>query len=86
MEWMVHNKVNPGFKRNDEVYRQAFAKLNDEYRTLSMSTFTSTQWTKDFTNALHARPTMEVRDLDHEERAQKQEEPKCDACNHRVCL
>jgi hypothetical protein len=81
---MVHNKVNPGFDRNDPVYRQAFLKLKDEYETLAKSKFTSTQWTRDFTKAIHARPVMEVRDLDHEEKSRMEMDPKCDACNHRV--
>lgn len=45
VEWMVHKKINPGFSRDDPVYRQAFTKLNDEYRGYATSKFISTQWT-----------------------------------------
>jgi hypothetical protein len=45
IEWMVHNKINPAFARDDPVYRQAFMKLDNEYGGYAKSKFVSTQWT-----------------------------------------
>lgn len=86
VEWMVHNKVNPGFARYDDVYKQAFRKLNYEYETLAKSKFSSTQWTNDFTKALQARPVMVERSLNEGEGFGPDGIPKCDACNHRVSI
>lgn len=83
VEWMVQNKINPGFSRNDPIYRQAFVKLNNEYETLANSKFASTQWTNEFIKAINARPIMIVRGLNLEERNRVEISPKCDACNHR---
>jgi hypothetical protein len=83
---MVQNKINPGFSRNDPVYKQAFRKLNDEYQGLAKSKFSSTQWTHEFTKALNARPNFMERGLEGEEGIGVDGRPKCDACNHRVCL
>ena len=48
IEWMVHKKLNPGFSRDDPIYRQAFTKLNDEYAGYAKSKFISTQWTAEY--------------------------------------
>jgi hypothetical protein len=84
IEWMVHNKVNPGFRRDDPVYRQAFLKLNDEVAGLAKSKFTSTQWTQEFTRTIYARPNYLERPLEEGEGFDWDGVPKCDTCNHRV--
>lgn len=48
VEWMVHNKINPAFARNDPLYVQAFKKLDDEYGGYANSKFVSTQWTAEY--------------------------------------
>ena len=75
VEWMVHNKLNPAFSRDDPVYGIAFHKLDDEVRGYSGSKFLSSAWTGDFARALKARPEISTNPIatlfDH----------KCDACN-----
>ena len=75
VEWIVHNKLNPAFPRDDVIYRVAFRKIDDEVRGYSDSKFVSSVWNKDFIQVLKALPELAVRTvrtmLDH----------KCDACN-----
>ena len=75
VEWMVHNKLNPAFARDDPLYRVAFAKLDDVARSYSSSQFLSAAWTGDFAKALKARPEMLDVAID------AMPEHKCDACN-----
>lgn len=57
IEWLVNFKIDPGFpQREDEVYRMAWGKLDDEVRGLAQSKFASSAWKKDFYLALRARP------------------------------
>ncbi|WEW61716.1 hypothetical protein PRK78_007210 [Emydomyces testavorans] len=60
VEWMVHNKLNPAFPREDEVYRVAFDKVNDEVMGVAGSQLISSTWRVDFRRALTARPGIEV--------------------------
>jgi hypothetical protein len=83
IEWMVHKKINPGFTWDDEVYTQAFFKLNHEYSGYAQSKFVSTQWTASFTRALSARPLLYIRGLESEEAINILGEAKCEICNHR---
>lgn len=39
IEWMVHNKINPAFARDDPIYEQAFRKLESECSGLAKSKF-----------------------------------------------
>lgn len=75
VEWMVHNKLNPAFPRDDPVYRAAFSKVNDEVMGLTGSQLVSSAWNIDFKRALEARPGIEVTSyptINHH---------PCDACN-----
>ena len=83
IEWMVHRKINPAFSRDDEVYTQAFTKLDDEYQGYAKSKFVSTQWTVEFTKALFARPIFIERPCAEGEGFTLDGVPKCDVCNHR---
>ncbi|KAE8451476.1 hypothetical protein EG329_003549 [Mollisiaceae sp. DMI_Dod_QoI] len=84
VEWMVHNKINPAFARDDPIYKQAFKKLNDECYGLAKSKFSSTQWTKEFTRAVYARPVLEEQPLQAGEGFDMASGlPKCWACNHK---
>ncbi len=83
VEWMVHNKINPGFDRDDEIYTNAFKKLHDGCYGMAKSKFSSTQWTKEFTSALEARPYFFTDHLHDGEGISLDGLPKCDACNHR---
>ncbi|KAL8698446.1 MAG: hypothetical protein Q9201_006571 [Fulgogasparrea decipioides] len=58
VEWMVHNKLNPAFARNDEVYRIAVRKLDDEAQTYAGSKFMSAAWKAEFTKALKKYPEL----------------------------
>jgi hypothetical protein len=83
IEWMVHNKVNPGFSWDDPVYRTAFQKVDAECGGFADSKFVSTQWTAEFTKAIYARPILVVRELNPGEGVDVLGEAKCEACNHR---
>ncbi|DAA79575.1 TPA_exp: Uncharacterized protein A8136_0348 [Trichophyton benhamiae CBS 112371] len=43
VEWMVHNKINPAFRRDDAVYEMAFRKVKDEVTGLAGSQFVSSK-------------------------------------------
>lgn len=75
VEWMVHNKLNPAFLRNDPVYKNAFFKLDDVVKGYSSSKFVSAAWSSRFSKALKARPEFE------EVRVPTMFDHKCDACN-----
>jgi hypothetical protein len=83
VEWMVHNKVNPGFEWKDPVYETAFRKVDQEAGGFADSKFVSTQWTVEFTKAIYARPNLIIRDVDPGEAINVLGEAKCEACNHR---
>lgn len=81
VEWMVQKKLNPGFARDDEIYRLTFRKLEDEVKGLAGSKFTSAAWTRDFTRALNARPILEAVEISGSSRILL--ENHCAACNRR---
>lgn len=64
VEWMVQKKINPAFDIENEVYRLAFQKLNDELQGLAGSKFTSSIWTSDFSTSLQARPGIALMEVD----------------------
>ncbi|KAL8801547.1 MAG: hypothetical protein Q9182_004389 [Xanthomendoza sp. 2 TL-2023] len=55
VEWLVHNKFNPAFPRNDPVYVRAILKLDDEAQGYA-SKFISTAWKSEFSRALKRFP------------------------------
>lgn len=75
VEWMVHNKLNPAFARDDPMYGFAFRKLEDEVRGRVGSQFVSSTWNAKFTRTLQARPYMDI--TGHP----TAENNTCDACN-----
>ena len=75
VEWMVHNKLNRAFARDDPVYRVAFFKLDDEVKGFAGSKFLSSAWLGDFARAIKARPELTILDIP------TMFEKKCDACN-----
>lgn len=76
VEWMVHNKLNPEFNREDNVYRLAFMRLNDEANGRVGSQYVSAAWNVDFKRALEARPEMNTVPL-----PRGGDFHSCDACN-----
>lgn len=58
VEWMVHNKLNPAFPRDDTCYEVAFYKLDDYVQGLAGSKFMSAAWGGDFLKALKSRPEV----------------------------
>lgn len=82
VEWMVQKKLNPGFAKDDEIYKLTFRKLDDEVKGLAGSKFTSSAWTRDFTRALHARPRMDSVEISGASRMLL--ENHCQACNRRT--
>lgn len=75
VEWMVHNKLNPAFARNDEIYRIAVRKLDDQVQAYAGSK-SSTVWSPQFTNALKMLPEISTR-------AFKEMSNVCQACNRK---
>ncbi|EFR03237.1 hypothetical protein MGYG_06239 [Nannizzia gypsea CBS 118893] len=75
VEWMVHNKINPAFRRDDTVYKMAFRKVKDEVTGLAGSQFISSVWNKGFVVSLKARPRIVVLPYPITE------DHPCDACN-----
>jgi hypothetical protein len=60
VEWLVQNKINPTFNRTDDLYINAWRKLDDEVLGLARSKFTSSAWKLDFYRALRSRPHLEA--------------------------
>ena len=58
VEWMVHNKLNPAFPRDDARYGVAFYKLDDQVTGLAGSKFVSAAWGGEFLKALKSRPEL----------------------------
>ena len=79
VEWMVHNKLDPAFERNDEIYQMAYAKLDDEVAGHAKSTFNSSAWTASFVKALNSRPEFLTEPVNLDESLLSAS--KCEACN-----
>lgn len=75
VEWMIHNKLNPAFARNDTIYKMAVTKLDDEVQGYSGSKFLSPVWNKEFLRILKEFPELSIIDVP------TMLEHKCDACN-----
>ncbi|CCU75121.1 hypothetical protein BGHDH14_bghG000997000001001 [Blumeria hordei DH14] len=84
IEWMVKNKIFPDFAREDEIYLQAFRRLDDICQGLAKSKFISTQWTQEFLAAIWSRPYFTSGPLSRRKvKTGEKILTKCDACNHR---
>ncbi|VDB94822.1 Bgt-4962 [Blumeria graminis f. sp. tritici] len=84
IEWMVKNKIFPDFAREDEIYLQAFRRLDDICQGLAKSKFISTQWTQEFLAAIWSRPYFTSGPLTRRKvKTREKILTKCDACNHR---
>ncbi|KAH6680479.1 hypothetical protein B0J14DRAFT_266438 [Halenospora varia] len=81
VEWMVQNKLNPAFNKDDPLYKRAFQKLDQKPATLRASKYGSSQWTSDFIHALESRPELIIRDLASGEGFSMRGEIRCEACN-----
>ena len=73
--WMVHNRLDPAFPRDDAMYKVAFMKLEDEVKGRAGSQLISSVWNSEFVRALRARPHMELSSYPTEFGH------SCDACN-----
>ena len=80
VEWMVHNKLNPAFPRDDANYQVAFRKLDDEVQGLAGSKFISAAWGGDFLRALKSRP--EVTYLENTDSLNLRHCAACNKSNH----
>lgn len=58
VEWMIHNKLNPAFARNDPVYIIAVQKMDDEAQAFAGSKFMSAAWKAEFLKALKKYPEL----------------------------
>ncbi|KAL8686131.1 MAG: hypothetical protein Q9218_007325 [Villophora microphyllina] len=59
VEWMIHNKLNPAFARDDQVYRIAVQKCDDLAQGFAGSKFMSAAWKADFLHALKKYPELD---------------------------
>lgn len=78
VEWLVHRRINPAFERDDEVYRTAWTRLDDEVVGLANSKWVSSSWRPDFYRLLRARPYIEQAELGYGHLSTDVE--KCQAC------
>ncbi|KAJ5717162.1 hypothetical protein N7488_002808 [Penicillium malachiteum] len=60
VSWMIHNRLDPAFPREDDMYKMAFMKLEDEVKGRAGSQLISSVWDADFRYALLARPHIEI--------------------------
>lgn len=73
VEWMVHNKLNPAFPRNDPVYTIARQKLDDVVQALAGSKYSSAIWKPEFSKAMRKYPNVTRIDL-------PKHDGDCEAC------
>ncbi|KAF3398206.1 hypothetical protein F1880_005968 [Penicillium rolfsii] len=73
--WMVHNRIDPAFPRDDAMYQMAFQKLSDEVKARAGSSLISSVWTPKFRQVLLARPHLEITGFPTSMMH------SCDACN-----
>ncbi len=78
IEWLVKNKIAPAFSRDDELYRLAFSRVDDQVKAQAGSRLISSAWGADFKRTIMARPTMKVVALPGEDEDNIR---TCDACN-----
>ncbi|KUI65330.1 hypothetical protein VM1G_01012 [Cytospora mali] len=78
VEWLIHRRINPAFERDDEVYKTAWTRLNDEVMGLANSKFISAVWRPEFYRVLRARPYFETVELGAGHLVTETE--KCQAC------
>ena len=74
VEWMVHNKLNPAFARDDPIYKIARHKLDDVVQGFAGSKFISSAWKVDFSEALRKYPDIARIDVP------TMFDQKCEAC------
>ncbi|KAL8978096.1 MAG: hypothetical protein Q9205_006241 [Flavoplaca limonia] len=74
VEWMIHNKLNPAFARNDPVYTIAVRKLDDVVQGYAGSKFMSSAWKAEFLEALKKYPDCTKIDVP------TMHDRKCEAC------
>ncbi|KAL8770849.1 MAG: hypothetical protein Q9209_003500 [Squamulea sp. 1 TL-2023] len=74
VEWMIHNKLNPAFARNDPVYMIAVRKLDDVVQGYAGSKFMSAAWKAEFLAALKKYPDCTRVDI------ATMFDQKCEAC------
>ncbi|KAL2429520.1 hypothetical protein ABEF95_005760 [Exophiala dermatitidis] len=78
IEWLVKNKIAPAFSRDDELYKLAFARVDDQVKAQAGSRLISSAWGDDFKRAVLARPDMKVQALPGNDDDNIR---NCDACN-----
>ena len=76
VEWLVHNKLNPAFPREDPSYQVAFLKLDDYVQGLAGSKFISAAWNAEFSKTLKEKPDLAIVEIGDGSLMQH-----CAACN-----
>lgn len=78
IEWLVKNKIAPAFPRDDDIFKLAFQRINDQVAAQAGSRLISSAWNAQFKDTILARPQIAIgmmpgMDEDHIR--------TCDACN-----
>ena len=60
VEWLVKNKIAPAFARNDDLYRLAFGKVEDQVLAQAGSRLISSAWNATFKWTVLARPKLSI--------------------------
>ncbi|RMZ76699.1 hypothetical protein DV737_g4681, partial [Chaetothyriales sp. CBS 132003] len=78
VEWLVKNKLSPGFARHDPLYRLAMDRVDDQVKAQAGSRLISSAWNATFKYTILARPTISIHILPG---SQDDHIRTCDACN-----
>ncbi|RMZ89393.1 hypothetical protein DV736_g3376, partial [Chaetothyriales sp. CBS 134916] len=78
VEWLVKNKLSPGFARHDSLYKLAMDRVDDQVKAQAGSRLISSAWNATFKHTILARPTISIHILPGDENDLIR---TCDACN-----
>lgn len=76
VEWLIKNKIAPAFPRNDDIFRLAFQRVNDQVAAQAGSRLISSAWNAEFKFTILARPQIAISLIPGMD-----ENSSCDACN-----
>jgi len=77
IEWLVKNKIAPAFPRDDDIFKLAFQRVNDQVAAQAGSRLISSAWNAEFRNTILARPDIAIALMPGDE----DDRDTCDACN-----
>lgn len=78
VEWLVKNKIAPAFPRDDDLFRLAFQRVNDQVSAQAGSRLISSAWNAEFKYTILARPQIAIGAMPGSDEDNIR---CCDACN-----